>query len=80
MEILEDNPPELAEWMGVRELLLAPQEVLTPSGEAERLKQVTADELRQVAREVFLPQRRSLVVLGPCRWPQRRRIRRLLAI
>ena len=80
LEILQDNPSELAEWMGVRELLLSPQEVITPAVEAARLKEVTSQEVRQVARQVFQPQRRSLAVVGPCPWRQRRRIRRLLAV
>ncbi len=79
LEMLQDSPPDLAEWMGTRELLLAPDEIITPQGEANRLAQVTASELREVAREVFQPQRRTLVVVGPCPWTHRRRIRRLLA-
>ena len=79
LEILHDDPADLAEWMGIREFLLAPDEIITPEGEANRLAQVTASEVREVAREVFRPQRRTLVVVGPCRWAHRRQIRRLLA-
>jgi predicted Zn-dependent peptidase len=79
MEILEDSPSEVAEWLGVREILLAPEKLGSPAEEAERLKQVTAEEIRAVAQEVFQPARRSLVVVGPCSWLQRRRIRGVLA-
>lgn len=79
MEMLEDSPPDIAEWLGTREVLLAPEKVVMPSGEAERLKEVTAEEVAAVAREVFAPERRSLVVLGPCSWLQRRRVRRAVA-
>jgi len=79
MEILEDSPPDVAEWLGVREILLSPERLVTPTDEAERLKSVTAEEIRSVAQEIFQPARRSLVVVGPCSWFQRRRIRALLA-
>jgi len=78
MEILEDNPSDVAEWLGVREILLAPEKLVTPTDEAERLKRVTADEVRSVAQEIFQPSRRSLVVVGPTSWLQRRGIRRLV--
>lgn len=79
MEILEDSPPDVAEWLGVREILLSPEKLATPTDEAERLKQVSAAEVSAVAREVFAPEHRSLVVLGRCSWLQRRRIRRAIA-
>jgi predicted Zn-dependent peptidase len=79
MEILEDSPFDVAEWMGVREILLSPEKLVTPTDEAERLKEVTPAEIRSVAQEVFRPARRSLVVVGRCSWRQRRRIRRLTA-
>ncbi len=79
MEMLEDSPPDIAEWLGVREVLLSPEKLALPSDEAERLKGVTAAEVAAVAREVFAPEHRSLVVLGPCSWLERRRIRRAVA-
>ncbi|MFP4055916.1 MAG: M16 family metallopeptidase [Candidatus Brocadiia bacterium] len=79
MEILEDSPPDVADWLGVREILLAPQRLVTPTEEAKRLKSITAEEIRAVAQEVFRPSRRSLVVVGPSSWAQRRRIRGLVA-
>ncbi len=78
MEILEDSPADVAEWLGSREILLSPDQIVLPTGEAERMKQVTADEVRAVAREMLCPTRRSLVVLGPTSWLQRRRIRRAI--
>ncbi len=78
MEILEDSPPDVADWFGVREILLAPERVKSPTEEAERLKHVTPDQIRTAAEDVFRPARRSLVVVGPSTWRQRRRIRGLL--
>ena len=78
MEILEDSPPDVADWFGVREILLAPERLASPTEEAERLKHVTPAQIRSAAEEVFRPARRSLVVVGPSTWTQRRRIRGLL--
>lgn len=78
MEILEDSPYDVADWFGVREVLLAPDGLVSPTEEAERLKDVTADQVRDAAREVFRPDRRSLVIVGPSSWSQRRRIRGML--
>ncbi|MBM4042731.1 MAG: insulinase family protein, partial [Planctomycetes bacterium] len=78
MEILEDSPGDVAEWLGAREILLSPDKIVLPTDEAERLKQVTAAEVRAVAREMLCPARRSLVILGPTPWLQRRRIRRAI--
>jgi predicted Zn-dependent peptidase len=79
MEILEDCPSDVAEWLGTREMLLAPETFVTPADEARELRKVTADETRTVARGLFRPDRRSLVYVGPCSWHQRRRIRALVA-
>ncbi len=78
MEILEDSPPDVAEWLGTREILLLPEKLVTPTEEAERLKAVTAAEVSKLAGEVFQAARRSLVIVGPCSWLQRRRIRRIV--
>ena len=78
MEILEDGPPDVAEWFGVREILFAPDPLLAPTDEAERLKSVTVEQVQAAAQDVFVPARRSLVVVGPCTPDQRRRFRELL--
>ncbi|MFW6161176.1 MAG: M16 family metallopeptidase [Planctomycetota bacterium] len=78
MEMLEDSPPDVADWFGVREILLAPERLSSPAEEAERLKRVTADQVRDAAADVFRPPRRSLVVVGPSTWGERRKIRGLV--
>lgn len=77
MEILEDSPFDVAEWFAVRDILFSPDELASPTAEAEKLKGVTADDVRAVAREFFLPARRSLVFVGPSSWAMRRRLRTL---
>ncbi|NQT51392.1 insulinase family protein [bacterium] len=79
MEILEDSPMDVAEWFAVREVLFSPETLASPTAEAERLKTTTVDDVRQMAREVFLPARRSLVFVGPSSWGLRRRLRTLAA-
>ena len=78
LDMLRDNPGDMAEWYGVRELLLEPERIETPGEEAGRLREVTADELTRVAQGIFRPDRRSLVALGPCNSRVQRRVRRLL--
>ena len=79
MEIVEDSPADVADWFGVREILLAPADLASPTQEAERLKSVTVEGVRSTAGELFQPARRSLVVVGPSTWGQRRRIRGVLS-
>jgi predicted Zn-dependent peptidase len=78
MEILEDSPPDVADWLGVRDLLLSPERLVTPTEEAKRLDDVTIEGIQTTAQEVFRPAHRSLVVVGPTSWLQRRRIRKAL--
>jgi predicted Zn-dependent peptidase len=78
MDLLLDSPMEMAEWYGIRELLMEPTRLDTPEDEAAKLLAVTRDDIVGVARRIFTAQRRSIVVLGPCGWTQRRRIRKRL--
>ncbi len=78
MDILLDNPVDMSEWYGVRELLVEPDELETPEQEAARLRAVTPDDIVRVSRGMFAADGRSLVVLGPCGRGQRRRIRKSL--
>jgi predicted Zn-dependent peptidase len=75
MEILADSPLDVAEWFAVREVLFRPDELSSPTAEAERLKGVTAEQVQDVVRDWFVPSRRSLVLVGPASWAQRRRLR-----
>jgi predicted Zn-dependent peptidase len=77
MEILEDSPPDVAEWFAVRDILFAPADLASPTTEAERLQGVTAAEVQAAVREVFVPACRSLVCVGPVGWARRRRLRTL---
>ena len=78
LDLLLDSPVEMSEWYGVRELLIEPETLETTEQEAARLRAVTNDDIVNMARDVFAPDRRSLVVVGPCGWTQRRKIRKSL--
>lgn len=50
-------------WMGAQELLLG--EILTVDEVVSIIEAVTADEIQRVARNVFVPERLGLAVVGP---------------
>lgn len=75
LELMLDSPPDLVEWFGVRELLLAPRRPPTPHDQLEKVLSTTADDLMRMARKVFRPERRNLLVVGALNDAQRERIR-----
>lgn len=79
MHMVMDNPMDMANWFGVEELLIGPESPDTPDAQAEKVRNVSRDEVVAVARQIFAPHRRNLVAVGPCGWLSRRRIRKLLA-
>ena len=62
-------------WMGGQEILL--DRVLSPDEVVERLNQVTAEQITEVARKLIVPETYSLAVVGPYR--SEARFRKLLA-
>ena len=62
-------------WMGGQEILL--DRVLSPDEVVERLNQVTAEQITEVARKLIVPEAYSLAVVGPYR--SEARFRKLLA-
>jgi len=52
-----------ASWIGARELLMG--DVLTPEEVVAEYNRVTLDDVHDLARELFLPERLSLAVVGP---------------
>ncbi len=78
MHYVMDSSMDMASWFGVEELLAAPEAPETPEIQAEKVRNVSREELADVLRQIFQPDRRSMVVLGPGSWWQRRKVRRLL--
>jgi len=64
MEYKLDSPEEMASWFGLGDLLLGHERVEMPEAHVERVRSTTADEVLDVMREVFTPDRRYLAVLG----------------
>jgi predicted Zn-dependent peptidase len=62
-------------WMGGQEILL--DRVLCPDEVVERLNQVTAEQITEVARKLIVPETYSLAIVGPYR--SEARFRKLLA-
>jgi predicted Zn-dependent peptidase len=62
-------------WMGGQEILL--DRVLSPDEVVERLNQVTAEQITEVARKLIVPETYSLAIVGPYR--SEARFRKLLA-
>lgn len=78
MHLVMDSPMDMANWFGVEELLVEPESPETPEDQAEKVRQVSQADVADVLQTVFSPDRRNLVVLGPCRWLARRKLRKLL--
>ena len=75
MHYVMDSSLEMANWFGVEELLSEPETPETPEIQAEKVRNVSQDEVLDVLRQIFRPSRRNLVVLGPCGWWKRLKIR-----
>ena len=75
-----DSPLDLATWFGVEELLIRPGKPETPEEQAEKIRDVSREQLLAVAREIFAPEGRNFVALGRAGWLQRRRARKLLGV
>ncbi len=59
----------VASWYGRQAILLKEQkktgEILTPEQYFSRLKKVSAADIRRVARQIFVPEKLNLAVIGP---------------
>src|SRR5918997_199682 len=64
---LEDSR-SVASWVGSQELTYG--EIRTPEEVMEKIDAVTAEEVQELARELFRPDRLSLALLGPYSDPQ----------
>lgn len=64
---LEDSK-SVASWVGSQELTYG--EIRTPEEVAAKIEAVTADEVQELAQELFQPERLSLALVGPYDDPQ----------
>ncbi len=59
---LEGSAP-VASWIGMRELLLG--DILTPEDVVAHYNAVTIEDVQALARDLFLPERLNLAIVGP---------------
>ncbi len=78
MQLIMDSPLAMANWFGVEELLLCPQSPETPENQAERVRNVRIEQVYEVMKEIFVPEKRNLVVIGPCKRRDRRKVLKIL--
>ncbi len=78
MQLIMDSPLAMANWFGVEELLLCPQNPETPENQAERVRNVRIEQVYEVMKEIFVPEKRNLVVIGPCKRRDRRKVLKIL--
>ncbi len=79
MHYVMDSSMEMANWFGVEELLSEPETPETPERQAEKVRNTTKEEVDNLLRRVFRPDRRNLVVVGQTGPWLKWRARRLLA-
>ncbi len=78
MQFTMDSPLAMANWFGAEELLMAPAEPDRPEIQAQKVHNIMPEEVSAVVREIFVPERRNLVVVGPTSLWGRKRIKKLL--
>ncbi|MFQ5965241.1 MAG: M16 family metallopeptidase [Candidatus Scalinduaceae bacterium] len=78
MQLIMDGPLAMVNWFGVEELLLCPQIPETPENLAEKVRNVKREQVYQVMKEIFVPEKRNLIVIGPCKWKDKRKAIRTL--
>jgi predicted Zn-dependent peptidase len=59
---LEDSR-SVASWVGSQELTYG--EIKTPEQVMERIEEVTAEQVQELAAEIFKPEKLSLALIGP---------------
>jgi len=78
MDMLCDQPGDLADWFARQELLLGPNGVLTPRQHVERQEALTVETANAVARDITAGRGPLLVVVGPYSEADRAALRALL--
>lgn len=78
MQLTMDSPMAMAGWFGIEELLVSPDKPERPEVQAEKVHNIKLEEVAEVTREIFVPERRNLVAVGSTSWWERKKIRKLL--
>ncbi|MFQ5956736.1 MAG: M16 family metallopeptidase [Candidatus Brocadiales bacterium] len=78
MQFIMDSPLAMANWFGTEELLIKPAEPDRPEIQAKKVHRITPEKISRVIKEIFVPERRNMVVVGPTGLWERKRVRKLL--
>jgi len=78
MQFTMDSPLAMANWFGTEELLIRPGKPDRPEIQAQKVHHITPEDVSTVIQDVFVPQKRNLVVVGPTGLWGRKRVRKLL--
>ncbi len=73
-QFIMDSPLLIANWFGIEELLISPQSPDTPEKQAQKVRDVKPERISQVIADIFTPQKRNLVVVGPFGWRKKRKV------
>ncbi|MGR3310642.1 MAG: M16 family metallopeptidase [Candidatus Brocadiales bacterium] len=78
-QFVMDSPLLMANWFGVEELLISPQNPDTPEEQAQKVREVKPERISQVIADIFIPQKRNLVVVGPFDLRKKRKVIALIS-
>ena len=78
MQLVMDSPLAMSSWFGIEELLVSPDEPERPEVQSEKVHNIKLEEVAEVTREIFVPERRNLAVVGSTGLWERKRVRKLL--
>jgi len=78
MQFTMDSPLAMANWFGTEELLIRPGKPDRPEIQAQKVHHITPEDVSTVIQDIFVPQKRNLVVVGPTGLWGRKRVRKLL--
>ncbi len=71
-QLIMDSPLAMAHWFGVEELLIAPQTPDTPEKQAQKIRNIKLEDVRHAISEIFVPEKRNLIVVGPYNMPSKK--------
>jgi predicted Zn-dependent peptidase len=77
-QFVMDSPLLIANWFGVEELLMSPQSPDTPEKQAQKVRDVKPERISHAIADIFTPQKRNLVVVGPFNWKNKRKVTALI--
>ena len=78
MQFTMDSPLAMANWFGTEELLIQPADPDRPEVQAEKVHNIATEQVSAVIKDIFVPSKRNLVVVGRTGFTERKRVKKLL--